>query len=105
MSSADKAADLPEVTPAVRRAAEAYDKRTRHFDLRAYPELVTEGIRDAVAAALDVEVMALSVADNLYGQNAHTLMARRPGESHRDQADRIGQWAAETVRAAILGAV
>lgn len=57
------------------------------------------------ADALDVEVMARAVADNLYGQDVHTLVMRRPGESRRDRADRLGAWAAEIVLAAIAGAM
>lgn len=98
-------ADTPEITLAVELAQEAYDKRTRHFDLRAYPELVTEGIQDALAAALEARRIGRAVADDLYCQNITTLMMRRPGESPRDQADRIGQWAAEIVFASVLGAV
>lgn len=55
------------------------------------------------ADTLDLEAMARAVADNLYGQDVHTLVMRRPGESHRDQAERLGTWAAEIVLASVLG--
>jgi len=88
-------ATTPEMTAAVDRAAKAWSA------IPGYP--TPHRAKAALAAALDVEEMARSVADDLYGQDVHTLVMRRPGESHRDQADRIGQWVAETVLASVLG--
>lgn len=92
-----------EVTPAVRRAAEwlLVTEHGEHADLYQPDH---GQARAVVAAALDGEEVARAVADNLYGQDVHTLVMRRPGETHRDQAERIGRWAAETVRAAVVGA-
>lgn len=84
-------------TPAVQRAADLLIHEAETTGL------ITEDVRNGLAAALDVEEMARAVADDLYGQDVHTLVMRRPGESYRGQAERIGQWAAETVHAAILG--
>lgn len=57
----------------------------------------------ALCATLAVDEIARSVADELAGRDVHTLVMRRPGESHREQADRIGQWAAEIIVASVLG--
>lgn len=83
-------------SPAVRRLADELERQEHAVELY---DVIAHGGLDK---ALDVEEMARSVSDDLYGQNAYGLLARRPGESHRDRTDRIGQWAAETVRAAIL---
>lgn len=97
-------ADTHKITPAVRRTAEAvWEQRGAGPSSRdAIPAFYDEAA-GYVTAALDGEEIARSVADNLYGQDVHTLVMRRPGESHRDQAERIGQWAAEIVLAAIVG--
>jgi pyruvate/2-oxoglutarate dehydrogenase complex dihydrolipoamide acyltransferase (E2) component len=83
-------------SPAVRRLADELERQEHAVELY---DVIAHGGLDK---ALDVEEMARSVSDDLYGQNAYGLLSRRPGESHRDRTDRIGQWAAETVRAAIL---
>lgn len=87
-----------ETTPAIERAGEAI------FGHDDSGEDLVEDVRRGLTAALDIEVMARSVADDLYGQDVRTLVMRRPGETYRDQAERIGQWAAEIVRTALLGA-
>lgn len=86
-----------ETTPAIERAVEALRDRSDAYDP---DELVATAV---VRAALDLEAIARSIADDLYGQDVHTLVMRRPGESYRDQAERIGQWAAEIVLASVLG--
>ena len=85
----------PEVTAAVERAAKAWSA------IPGYP--TPHRAKAALAAALKVEEIARSVADDLDGQNITTLMMRRPGESHRDQAERVGQWAAQAVLDSVLG--
>lgn len=67
----------------------------------AFRAACTNGARSDLAAVLPLyrasvlEETARSVADDLAGRDVHTLMTRRPGESRRDQAERIA--------AAILG--
>lgn len=92
----ETAATEPEVTAAVRRAADV-------LFAAEVAGLILDDVRAGLAAAFDVEAMARFIADDLYVQNVATLMMRRPGESHRDQAERIGQWAAEIIGAAIVG--
>lgn len=90
------AATEPDVTAAVQRAADV-------LFAAEVAGLILDDIRAGLAAALDVEAVGRAIADDLYVQNVTTLMMRRPGESHRDQAERIGQWAAEIVLASVVG--
>lgn len=86
-----------EFTPAVERAAEILIHEAETTGL------ITDDVRRGLDAALDVEIMTLAIADDLYAQDASALLDRRPGEAYFEQAQRIGQWAAEVIRASILG--
>lgn len=95
-----------EVPAAVERAAAAYLHMVPHCAgcakeskglLRrcaACKNLALEFAFHMLGAAFDAAAMGRAVADALYGQNVTTLVMRRPGESRRDQAERIGGWAA-----------
>ncbi|WP_419704966.1 hypothetical protein [Promicromonospora sp. NFX87] len=97
----------------VRRAAEAIEAEIKAhptFDPKPFGAIGTfplgatmTDLARAALGSLDVGAMARSVADDLDGQDVHTLVMRRPGESRRDQAERIGAWAAGVIDAAIRG--
>lgn len=100
--------DVLEVTTAVERAGRAiweHDNGHTTWPPRDPLEIgpSEDAARAALAAALDVGSISRAIADNLYGQDVRTLVMRRPGESYRAQAERIGQWAAESVLASVLG--
>ncbi len=85
-----------EITPAIDSAA---DVVRQHWGPFQAPEMAAE----VVSAAVDVERIGRHIADDLYTRDSRQILDKRPDETYRDHADRVGRWAAETARASILG--